>query len=59
MTTAVIRSGINGTLDRFRLDLGRYPTTEEGLAVLLVPPEDEELACKQNTHFSPRSGAMT
>jgi general secretion pathway protein G len=25
-------------LDTFRLDVGRYPTTEEGLSALLVPP---------------------
>src|SRR5512140_433560 len=34
LTAALIKSGINGTLDRFRLDMGRYPTTEEGLAAL-------------------------
>jgi len=26
------------SLDTYRLDVGRYPTTEEGLAVLLVAP---------------------
>jgi general secretion pathway protein G len=26
------------SLDTFRLDVGRYPSTEEGLAVLLTPP---------------------
>jgi general secretion pathway protein G len=35
LTAALIRSGINGTLDRFRLDMSRYPTTAEGLAVLV------------------------
>lgn len=28
-------------LDAYRLDTGRYPTTEQGLAVLLVKPNDE------------------
>ncbi len=26
------------TLDNYRLDIGRYPTTEEGLAALMVAP---------------------
>jgi general secretion pathway protein G len=26
------------SLDTYRLDMGRYPTTEEGLAALLAPP---------------------
>jgi general secretion pathway protein G len=28
-------------LDTYRLDTGRYPTTEQGLAVLLIKPNDE------------------
>lgn len=28
-------------LDQFRLDIGRYPTTREGLAVLTEPPSAE------------------
>jgi general secretion pathway protein G len=28
-------------LDEFHLDMGRYPTTEEGLRVLYYPPEDD------------------
>ena len=28
-------------LDAYRLDTGRYPTTEQGLAMLLVKPNDE------------------
>lgn len=27
-------------LDTFRLDVGRYPTTQEGLDILLAPPTD-------------------
>ena len=30
-------------LDAFRLDVGRYPTTEEGLAALLVKPSGADL----------------
>lgn len=33
-------------LDTFRLDVGRYPTTEEGLDVLQTPPADVELRAK-------------
>jgi len=32
--------GIEKALDTFRLDMGRYPKTEEGLAVLLVKPTE-------------------
>lgn len=37
---------IKGALDTMRLDIGRYPTKEEGLALLEVPPEDERAARK-------------
>lgn len=33
---------ISGALDQFRLDVGRYPTTDEGLEALVSPLEDEE-----------------
>ena len=33
---------IEGSLDEFYLDMGRYPTTEEGLRVLFYSPEDDE-----------------
>jgi len=46
LTRALIESGINGTLDMFRMHMGRYPTTDEGLAALVEPPEDEEEAQK-------------
>lgn len=29
-------------LDQFRLDVGRYPTTEEGLSALMTKPESAE-----------------
>jgi general secretion pathway protein G len=32
---------LDKALDSFRLDVGRYPTTEEGLQVLVVPPSNE------------------
>ncbi len=32
---------LDKALDEFRLDLGRYPTTEEGLAVLVTPLANE------------------
>jgi general secretion pathway protein G len=35
---------IKGALDTFRLDLGRYPTTEEGLRALETPPDDPRAA---------------
>lgn len=33
-------------LDRFKLDFGRYPTDEEGLAILYEKPSDEEMTQK-------------
>lgn len=35
---------IKGALDTFRLDLGRYPTSEEGLRALEAPPDDPRAA---------------
>ncbi len=32
---------LDKALDTFRLDVGRYPTTEEGLQALVVPPTGE------------------
>jgi general secretion pathway protein G len=32
-----------GTLESLRLDIGRFPTEAEGLAVLNTPPADEKL----------------
>lgn len=37
LTDAMISSGINGTLDMFRMQVGRYPTTKEGLSALVRP----------------------
>jgi len=33
---------LESALDQYRLDMGRYPSTEEGLNALITPPEDEE-----------------
>jgi general secretion pathway protein G len=33
---------IESLLDQFYLDMGRYPTTEEGLNVLYYPPEEDK-----------------
>lgn len=33
---------LSGVLDLYRLDVGRYPTTEEGLEVLIERPADAE-----------------
>ena len=33
---------LEAALDQYRLDMGRYPTTEEGLEALINPPQDEE-----------------
>jgi general secretion pathway protein G len=33
-------------LDTLRLDIGRYPTTQEGLALLTTPPTDPELRAR-------------
>jgi general secretion pathway protein G len=37
---------LRGALDTFRLDVGRYPSTEEGLALLMKTPSDERLRRK-------------
>jgi general secretion pathway protein G len=37
---------LKSALDTMRLDIGRYPTKEEGLAMLTVAPSDERIARK-------------
>ena len=37
---------LKSALDTMRLDIGRYPTKEEGLALLSTPPKDERIARK-------------
>ena len=34
---------LKGTLETLRLDIGRFPTEAEGLALLSAPPADEKL----------------
>ncbi len=33
---------LESALDQYRLDMGRYPTTEEGLEALITPPAEED-----------------
>jgi general secretion pathway protein G len=40
-TTHTQISSLETALDAFRLDVGRYPTTEEGLNVIVSPPADD------------------
>lgn len=40
-TTRSQISALETALDTFRLDAGRYPTTDEGLSVLLAAPADD------------------
>jgi general secretion pathway protein G len=35
---------LKSALDTMRLDIGRYPTKEEGLALLVTAPKDERIA---------------
>lgn len=37
---------LKGTLETFRLDIGRFPTESEGLALLNTPPADEKLRAR-------------
>jgi general secretion pathway protein G len=37
---------LRGAIENFRLDLGRYPTTQEGLAVLVTKPSDPAVAAR-------------
>lgn len=46
LTKVLIKSGLASPLETFRMHVGRYPTTDEGLAALLEAPDDEEIAEK-------------
>jgi general secretion pathway protein G len=37
---------LKSALDTMRLDIGRYPTKEEGLTLLVTPPKDERIVRK-------------
>ncbi|MDR3415420.1 MAG: type II secretion system major pseudopilin GspG [Nevskia sp.] len=44
VTTAEVQvRNLRTALDTLRLDINRYPTTEEGLSLLVTPPTDAEL----------------
>ena len=40
-TAAAQIDGLGKALDQYRLDTGHYPSTEQGLAVLVTKPSDE------------------
>jgi len=47
VTTAEVQvKNLRTALDTLRLDIGRYPTTEEGLNLLVNPPTDPELKAR-------------
>jgi len=37
---------LRGAIENFRLDVGRYPTTQEGLAALITKPSDPLIASR-------------
>lgn len=41
--TQIKITGLDSTIETFRMHCGRYPSTDEGLAALLVLPDDESL----------------
>jgi len=45
-TRSTVESGFAGALDLYRMHMGHYPTTDEGLAALMEAPDDDELAEK-------------
>ncbi len=44
--TQIKIKGLDSTIETFRMHCGRYPSTDEGLAALLVQPDDEDLEGK-------------
>ncbi len=45
---------LGSSLDLYRLDVGRYPTTEQGLQVLWIKPEDESDGQKWKGPYLPK-----
>ena len=45
-STRIQIQGLDNDLERFKMDCGRYPTTDEGLDALVHKPDDEEIADK-------------
>ena len=37
---------LKASIETMRLDIGRFPTAEEGLVMLMTPPQDERIARK-------------
>ncbi len=46
LTKAAVDSGLSGALDLYRANMGKYPTTEEGLIALYEQPSSEDAAGK-------------
>jgi general secretion pathway protein G len=46
LAQAAVNSGLNGSLEYFKINCGRYPTTDEGLIALVRKPDSEDLAEK-------------
>ncbi len=47
LTKALIESGINGSLDMYKMHMGHYPREDEGgLQALVQAPDSEELQAK-------------
>lgn len=45
-TKTIIESGLKTPLNLYRMHMGRFPDSDEGLAALVEPPDDEEEAKK-------------
>jgi general secretion pathway protein G len=46
LTKSLVETNLKTSLELFKTHTGRYPSTEEGLAVLVQRPDDEEIAAK-------------
>lgn len=44
LTEAAVTGSLPNALKMYRVAMGRYPTTDEGLKALIQPPDDEEQA---------------
>ncbi|MCP4698457.1 MAG: type II secretion system major pseudopilin GspG [Gammaproteobacteria bacterium] len=42
-TAGIQVKSLKGSLETMRLDIGRFPTAEEGLAILTAPPADAKI----------------
>jgi general secretion pathway protein G len=57
-TRAMIESGLKTPRNLYRMHVGRYPTTDEGLAALLEKPDDDELAEKWRGPYVEEGAAL-